>query len=71
MYHLRNVFWWSVLFNFDIKCVNVAGVDNIYADSISRLRDRGHMLHWLSVDTGGAPSQHSLVYHHFIRHMSP
>jgi len=71
MSHLRSLFWLSVVFNFEIKCFHVAGTDNIYADSISRLRDHGHRLHWLSVCSKGAPPLPGLLYHQFVNHMSP
>jgi len=55
MGHLRQLFWLSVVFNFELTCVHIPGNTNVYADAISRLRSKGHLLHWYSVCTGGAP----------------
>ena len=34
---VREIFWWSVLYDFKIKAVHIAGVRNVLADAVSRL----------------------------------
>lgn len=70
MGHLRQLFWLSVMFNFEVTCVYIPGHINVYADAISRIRSKGHLLHWYSTCTGGAP----LNITHCLQltpHMSP
>jgi len=71
MVHLRELFWLSTLYNFEITCVHIPGSENIYADSISRLRQPGHFLHWYSVFTGGAALELPYCYSYYQHHMSP
>lgn len=37
---VREIFWLSTIFNFDITAVHIPGVDNIEADAVSRLHSR-------------------------------
>jgi len=71
MVHLRQLFWLSVLYNLEIVCIHIPGVDNRYADSISRLREAGHFLHWYSVFTGGMAFNTTTCFHLYQHHMSP
>ena len=52
---LRSVFWLSMWFNFEIKCVHIKGTDNFIADACSRLHSWGHMLYWYSLISNGSP----------------
>ena len=40
---LRELFWHSADFNFEIKAVHIAGCDNLLSDTISRLAQPGMM----------------------------
>lgn len=71
MYHLRELFWISTMYNFELKCHHIPGSENILADSISRLRQPGHLLHWYSVCSGGAPLTLAECAKQFQHHMSP
>ena len=43
---LRELFWWSAQYNFEIKAVFLPGVLNIIADTVSRLHENKlHLLH--------------------------
>ena len=60
MSYLCNVFWLGNIFNFTMSSTHIAGSLNIYADSASRLHNKGHFLHWISVILVMFPSQHAL-----------
>lgn len=71
MVHLRELFWLSALYNFELVCKHIPGTENIYADAISRLRQPCHLLHWYSTITGGAPPELSTCQMALQHHMSP
>lgn len=71
MHHLRYVGWLSVIFNFKINCVHVKGTNNITADCVSRLTERGNMLHWFSKLCNGMPYSNADVMLKCAGHMSP
>ena len=70
MYHLRNVFWLSVLYDFTIECKHIAGTTNIFADSVSRLHECGHRLHWFSITSGGRPFSIAHIEDDWSKNMS-
>ena len=70
MYHLRNVFWLSVLYDFTIECKHIAGTTNIFADSVSQLHECGHRLHWFSITSGGRPFSIAHIEDDWSKNMS-
>ena len=44
MAQLRELFWLSVLYNFEIKCIYIPGINNCLPDAISRLHEKGQFL---------------------------
>ena len=52
MPHLSNVFWLCNMINFTMSSTHIVGSLNIYADSASRLHNKGHILHWIAVICG-------------------
>jgi hypothetical protein len=50
---LRELFWWSVTFNFQIKAVHIPGKLNMIADSISRLHEKGQFAYLNSLLPNG------------------
>ena len=55
MYYLRGLFWMCKGLNMSVKCSYIRGSDNYIADSVSRLHERGHILHWYSLISRGQP----------------
>jgi len=43
---LRTIFWYSVIFNFRIKCHYLPGVRNCLADAVSRLHEKYGILRY-------------------------
>ena len=41
MKYLRQLFWVSVQFNFELECIHISGVNNKLPDTISRLHEKG------------------------------
>lgn len=70
MQHIRNLFWLSHFLNFSIHCVHIKGTDNVQADSVSRLRQKGHVLYWLSKLANGQCYDGHDVCMWFLGHMS-
>ena len=70
MSHLRNVFWLGNLFNFTMSSTQIAGSLNIYAHSASRLHNKGHFLHWISVILGYVPQSARTIWLNLCRHIS-
>lgn len=70
MNHIRTLYWIAHFYNFSIQCVYIKGSCNIVADSVSRLRQRGHLMFWLSTLSCGLPYELYHVYHWFAGHMS-
>ena len=69
--HLKNVFWLSNMYSFDVKCIHIPGTANYLADAVSRLHSRGHLSHWLSLVCGGSAISGSEAHYLFGDHMSP
>ena len=61
MNHLRNIFWLESLYKLSIEAIHVPGATNIEADSVSRLRQRGHFLYWTSTLCQTIPVHSNLV----------
>ena len=49
MTHIRNIFWLSNYYKFDLKCIHLPGRDNLVCDALSRLRQSGHLMFWFSI----------------------
>ena len=69
MSHLHNVFWLCNTFNFTMSSTHIPGSLNIYTDSASRLHNKGHFLHWISVVLGYVPQSALTVWFNLCRHM--
>ena len=69
MMYLRTVFWLRNIFNFTITGVFIPGSINILADSVSRLHNKGHFLHWMSTVFGYVPLE-STIWSYLRFHMS-
>ena len=67
MSHIRELFWLSILYNFEIRCVYIPGVDNKVADAISRLHEKGQ---FYNLELLLAPRLHSLLPTGLRFHMS-
>ena len=68
---LRSMFWTAEQYNITIECKYIAGKFNIYADAISRITQRGHLLFWLSVLAGGREYSLRDVAFWSLHHCSP
>ena len=44
MRFIRELFWMSVAYNFEIECVHIPGANNCLPDAISRLHEKGRFL---------------------------
>ena len=69
MMYLRTVFWLRNIVNFTITSVFIPGSINILADSVSRLHNKGHFLHWMSIVFGYVPLE-STIWSYLRFHMS-
>ena len=70
MQYLRLLCSLSSLYNFQVFCNYVPGVQNILADCVSRLSQKGHFLFWLSLLSGYKKYNMFDAIDHFQGHMS-
>ena len=67
---LRQIFWLQNLYDFDITCHHIPGALNVYSDTLSRLRQRGHFMYWCSLLTNGRPITPTLFTSYALHHLS-
>lgn len=69
---VRDIFWLSAVFNFRIRGVHIAGVDNEAADAVSRLHAGGslHRMERVNIFEGIRPLLPFCWPYYFLCHMS-
>ena len=71
MDYIRQLFWITEFFNITITCIHIPGKQNVHADAISRLNERGSRLYWFSVLANYHPYTSSDVAQWLLDHCSP
>lgn len=70
MDYMRILFWLANVYNFEVICKHIPGKDNVYSDTISRLRIKGPFLFWFSLCNPGKAFDVELFNTSILGHMS-
>lgn len=72
MVALRELFWWSAYFDFQLTAIYLPGISNIFADQVSRLGANKRLLQWALINQCSmAPPELDLFVSDLAMHMSP
>ena len=70
MIYLRLLFWLSAVFNFRLRAFHVPGVENSYADHISRLHEASHLSTFVSLLSSPVLDPSSIDCFRHMSHLS-